>query len=41
MKLNIFVVSHVDMEADLFDEQIQVNKEMRFSNLEIIDKENI
>ena len=41
IKLNIFVVSHVDMEADLFDEQIQVNKEMRFSNLEIIDKENI
>lgn len=34
MSLNIYVVSHVDMEAELFDEQLSVSKEMGFSDVE-------
>ena len=33
-KLNIYVVSHVDMESELFDEQLEVFKEMKFSDIE-------
>jgi DNA repair exonuclease SbcCD ATPase subunit len=35
-KLNIYVVSHVDMESELFDEQLEVFKEMKFSDIEKI-----
>ena len=36
MKLNTFVVSHVEMPAELFDVHIKVEKEMGFSDFEII-----
>lgn len=36
MKLNTFVVTHVEMETDLFDEQIKVTKDMGFSDFEIV-----
>ena len=34
MKLNVFVVSHVNMETELFDEQITVFKDNAFSDIE-------
>jgi len=35
MKLNVFVVTHVTMETELFDEQITVTKEDVFSDMQI------
>lgn len=38
MQLNIFVVSHIDMEEALFDEAMRVYKEMGFSDIEFFKK---
>ena len=38
MELNIYVVSHVDMEESLFDESIKVFKDMGFSDIQFNKK---
>lgn len=40
MKLNIYVVSHVEMEESLFDESLKVFKEMGFSDIQFNHKLN-
>ena len=41
MKLNCMVVSHTDLNLEEFDEIIEISREKGFSQLNVVDQQNI